>query len=67
MGSCRDLRDQMNSEAVADAFSALVSGKKFGYKTIIERKKDISRCSGCSKMLSGEERFCPDCGFKVKS
>ncbi len=66
MGSCRDLRDEMNSEAVASAFSALVSGGKMGYKTIIERRKEVIKCTDCSKVLSGEEKFCPDCGFKVK-
>ncbi len=64
-GSCRDLREYQNSDAVMDAFSALVSGKKSGYKTIIERRKEIPKCPGCSKTLSGEEKFCPDCGHKI--
>jgi rRNA maturation endonuclease Nob1 len=64
-GSCRDLRDQLDSEKVQAAFSALVSGGKFGYKTVIERKKDISRCAKCSKMLEGGEKFCPECGHKL--
>ena len=65
MTSNRDLRDQMNNEAVANAFSKLVSGGKLGYKTIIERKKDIPKCPGCTRILDGEEKFCPECGAKV--
>ncbi len=56
----------MDSESVAVAFSALVSGGKVGYRTVIERKKDIPKCGGCGKTLSGEEKFCPECGFKVE-
>lgn len=64
-GSCRDLRSQMDSEEIAKAFSALVSGGKYGYRTIIERKREPLKCSGCTKVLLGEEKFCPECGTKV--
>jgi len=64
MSSNRDLREQMNSDAVADAFSFLVSGKR-GYKTVIERKVEIVRCVECSLVLKGEEKFCPECGTKT--
>ncbi len=64
MSSGRDLRDQMNSDAVADAFSFLVSGKR-GYKAVIERKVEPVRCGGCSVVLKGEEKFCSECGFKI--
>lgn len=64
MTSGRDLREQMNSDAVADAFSFLVSGKK-GYKTVIERKVEPIRCSGCSLVLQDVVKFCPECGAKV--
>ena len=64
MSSGRDLRDQMNSDAVADAFGFLLSGKK-GYKTVIERKVEPLRCSGCSIVLQDAVKFCPECGAKV--
>ena len=64
MTSGRDLRDQMNSDAVAEAFGFLLSGKK-GYKTVIERKVEPIRCSGCSVVLGDNVKFCPECGTKV--
>lgn len=63
MTSGRDLRDQMDNQSVADAFSFLLSGKK-GYKTVIERKKDIPKCNKCGFTFRGEEKFCPECGEK---
>ena len=54
----------MNSDAVADAFSFLVSGKR-GYKAVIERKVEPVRCGGCSVVLKGEEKFCSECGTKT--
>ncbi len=65
MGSNIDLRKYQDPEAVADAFSKVVSGGKAGYKTIIERRKDIPKCPKCSKILEGEEKFCPECGHKL--
>lgn len=65
MVSNRDLRDQLDNQAVYDAFSKLVSGGKMGYKTVIERKVEPVRCTGCSITLKGEEKFCPECGTKV--
>ena len=62
--SCVDLRELQNSEKVDDAFSFLVSGKP-GYKTLIERKKELPRCPKCSKILEGNEKFCPDCGAET--
>ena len=59
-----DLREFQNSEKIDNAFSLLVSGK-LGYKTVIERKKDLPRCPKCSKILEGNEKFCPDCGAET--
>ncbi|MEK6908925.1 MAG: hypothetical protein AABX23_02650 [Nanoarchaeota archaeon] len=64
MTSGRDLRDQMNSDAVAEAFGFLLSGKK-GYKTVIERKVEPVRCSGCQIVLQDNVKFCSECGTKV--
>jgi Zn finger protein HypA/HybF involved in hydrogenase expression len=60
-----DLRKYEENEEIHDAFSKLVSGKP-GYKTIIEKRKDVQKCKKCSKTLSGEEKFCPECGAKIK-
>ena len=65
MGSCLDLRRLQSVESVEDAFSRLVSGGKANYKTIIERKKEQPACENCKTILSGEEKFCPECGTKV--
>lgn len=65
MTSGRDLRDQMNSDAVAEAFGYLLSGKK-GYKTVIERKVEPIRCTGCSTILGDNVKFCSECGTKVE-
>lgn len=65
MGSCIDLRKLQSVESVEDAFSRLVSGGKANYKTVIERKKDPVICENCKITLSGEEKFCPECGTKV--
>ncbi len=64
MSSNRDLREQMNSDAVAEAFGFLLSGKK-GYKTVIERKVEPLRCVGCTVVLADNVKFCPECGTKV--
>lgn len=63
MTSGRDLREQMNSDAVADAFSFLVSGKK-GYRTVIERRVEPLRCSSCTVVLQEGVKFCPECGLR---
>lgn len=65
MGSCTDLRDYQDNQEIDDAFSALVSGGKTGYKTIIEKKKEIPKCPECDTILDGIEKFCPQCGIKL--
>lgn len=60
-----DLREYQNSETVENAFSALVSGGKPGYKTVIEKKKEIPKCHECDTLLDGMEKFCPQCGTKL--
>ncbi len=64
-GSGRDLRHLQNDDAIVNAFSALVSGGKMGYKTVIEKKKDPVYCPKCVKLLSESIKFCPDCGSKA--
>ena len=65
MGSNIDLRKYEDASSIEDAFGALVSGKKSGYKTIIERKKPKPRCSKCGRIGNEEEKFCRECGGKM--
>jgi len=60
-----DLREYQDDESVENAFSALVSGGKPGYKTVIEKKKEIPKCPECDTILDGVEKFCPQCGVKL--
>ena len=66
MNSNRDLRHLNESEAVVNAFSKLVSGGRSGYKTILEKTKPTPKCSACNTTLTGDEKFCPECGNKLK-
>lgn len=65
MGSCIDLRSLQDGNAVADAYSLLVSGKK-GYKAVIERKKIPPKCSKCGRGGDIDQKFCPQCGGEMK-
>lgn len=66
----KDIQERMkelqNSEEVLDVFSKVVSGGKPGYKTVIEKKKKVLRCKGCTGLLEGHEKFCPNCGTQAK-
>ena len=42
----------------------VLSGRD-GYEAIIEKRKDVKRCSKCDWVLKGGEKFCPECGAKV--
>lgn len=66
MASNLDLRKFQQKEEIQEAFSRLVSGGKSGYKTVIEKKKQTEKCEKCQNILSGWEKFCPECGNKIK-
>lgn len=66
MGSCIDLRKFQTPESIEDAFAKLVSGGKYGYKTVIEKKVEPIKCVSCGKILEGIEKFCPECGTKLE-
>ena len=66
MPSNRDLRELQENEAVQDAFGKLISGKS-GYRTVIVKDKPPITCKECSKILEGDEKFCPECGAKTAS
>ncbi len=65
MGSNIDLRKYQDSDSIQDVFSKVVSGGKLGYKTIIERKKPIPKCSKCGRSGNEEQKFCSQCGGKM--
>jgi predicted nucleic acid-binding Zn ribbon protein len=65
MGSCIDLRKYQNPNALEDAFAKLVSGGKYGYKTVIEKKQVHPKCIGCGRGGDMEQKFCPQCGGKM--
>ena len=62
----KKMNEMQNNEAqIQELFGKLVSGK-MGYKAVIEKNKPIPKCSSCSKVLEGSEKFCPECGNKLK-
>jgi RNA polymerase subunit RPABC4/transcription elongation factor Spt4 len=65
MGSCIDLRTYQDANAIQDAFAKLVSGGKMGYKTVIERKKILPKCSKCGRGGDDGQKFCPQCGGQM--
>jgi uncharacterized OB-fold protein len=65
MSSCLDLREFQNKDAIQDAFSKIVSGKK-GYKAVIEQKVEPLKCQACGTQLDPIEKFCHECGAKVE-
>lgn len=60
-----DLRKYQETSAIEDAFSKLVSGGKMGYKTVLERKKILPKCSNCGRGGDEGQKFCPQCGGKM--
>jgi rRNA maturation endonuclease Nob1 len=66
MGSCLDLRQYQDPEAIQDAFAKVVSGRA-GYKAIIERRVEPVKCRKCGRLIEdASAKFCPDCGEKVE-
>ena len=65
MPSCIDLRKLQDENAIQDAYSLLVSGKK-GYKAVIERKKIPPKCSKCGRGGDEGQKFCSQCGGEMK-
>ncbi len=65
----KELQERMEeiqkNNSFEGAFSKLVSGGKAGYKAAIEKPREFNKCKECGNILSGQEKFCPECGFKV--
>lgn len=64
-GGGRNISHLQDDQEVLSAFSKLVSGKS-NYKTIILKDKPPLKCKNCGKQLNGEEKFCSECGTKLK-
>lgn len=64
-GGCRDLRKYMDDPKTLEIFGKLISGRS-GYMPVIERREEPKICKGCNIRLTGEEKFCPECGTKVE-
>ncbi len=65
MSSNLDLRQYQDDPNMAAILGKIVSGKS-GYKAVIEKRKEVLKCPQCSKILEGNEKFCPECGYKLK-
>ena len=67
MGEVYDRQKQQEeiqkSDAFLDVFSKVVSGKA-GYRSVIEKKKEIIKCIKCGIVLESQ-KVCPECGTKV--
>ncbi|MFA5084712.1 MAG: hypothetical protein WC475_05055 [Candidatus Paceibacterota bacterium] len=64
-GGCRDLRQYMNDPKTLQVFGKLISGRT-GYTPVEERRVEQLFCSGCHIPLTGDEKFCQECGTKVE-
>lgn len=64
MGSNIDLRKYQDPAAIEDVFSKVVSGRS-GYKSLIERKKALPKCTKCGKNGEEGQKFCSECGGKM--
>ena len=59
----RKFQEGDGEKKVAGILGKILSGRE-GYEAIIEKKKEIRRCSNCNWVLEGGEKFCPECGSK---
>lgn len=64
-GGCRDLRKYMDDPKTLEIFGKIISGRS-GYIPVQEKRVEILLCRNCRLQLSGEEKFCPECGTKVE-
>lgn len=59
------MEEIQKNDDILDAFSRIVSGKP-GYKTVIEKKPRVIKCSDCQTTLDINQKFCHECGTKVE-
>ncbi|MCS7134263.1 MAG: hypothetical protein NZ889_00165 [Candidatus Pacearchaeota archaeon] len=62
-GGCRDLRKYINDPEVKKAFGKLLTGRS---NYIPVEEKPQPKCPNCKIFLSGDEKFCPECGTKLQ-
>ncbi|MBI2630394.1 hypothetical protein HYW76_04805 [Candidatus Pacearchaeota archaeon] len=60
-----NLNKIQNSDDIASLFGRIVSGK-LGYKAVIDKNKPQVKCPSCNFALSGDEKFCPECGNRLE-
>ena len=60
----KKMNEIQSSDQIQELFGKLVSGRK-GYKAVVEVSKPLPKCS-CGRILEGNEKFCPECGEKLK-
>ena len=53
------------SDELSKAMGRLLSGKA-GYKAVIEKKKEVIKCTGCGMIFENPVKFCPECGKKIE-
>lgn len=60
------MQEMQQSDAFADVFGKLVSGKS-GYKPVIEKKREVLMCKRCmTPLLIQEQKFCHECGMQIE-
>jgi len=53
-----------DQEKIKSIMGKILSGRE-GYETIVEKRKEETRCPQCNWLLEGGEKFCPECGKKM--
>jgi len=59
-GSCRDLRRYINDPKTKQIFMKILTGKE-----CVVVPPEPPKCKNCKATLTGEEKFCPECGSKI--
>jgi len=61
------MEEIQKSGEIKDAFAKLVSGGRYGYKTVVETKPMVFKCHKCQTVVDvANQKFCHECGAKVE-